>query len=90
MVTSGLEVLLRAISVSVVLLELGSVMISTAHVAIEGHRNDALKFKEDADLTPPPHWPRPTSSAITKTHILGLGLAHPNIYPIYDLLERIK
>lgn len=26
----------------------------------------------------------------TQTHILGLGLAHSNIYPIYDLLECLK
>lgn len=27
-----------------------------------------------------------TSSVITQAHILGLGLAQPIIYPIYDLL----
>lgn len=26
----------------------------------------------------------------TRAHIQGLGLAHPDIYPIYVLLERIK
>ena len=34
--------------------------------------------------------PRLISSASTQTHILGLGLAPPNIYPIYDLLERVN
>ncbi|KAL6035210.1 hypothetical protein STEG23_012045 [Scotinomys teguina] len=31
-----------------------------------------------------------TSSSTTQTHVLGLGLAHPNIYPICDLLEFMK
>lgn len=35
-------------------------------------------------------WPRLSSSATTETYILGLGLAHPNIYPIYDLLQHIE
>ena len=35
-------------------------------------------------------WTRPTSSATTQTHILDLELAHPSIYPIYDLLEGLK
>ena len=30
------------------------------------------------------------SSATTQTHILGLGLAHSIIYPIFDLLECVK
>lgn len=35
-------------------------------------------------------WPSPTSSATTKTQILGLWLAHPNIFLICDLLEFVK
>lgn len=31
-----------------------------------------------------------TSSVTTQAHILGLELAHPNIYTIYDLLESVK
>lgn len=31
-----------------------------------------------------------SSSVTTQTHILGLRLAHPNIYSIYDLLELVK
>ena len=33
---------------------------------------------------------RLTSSATTQVHILDLDLAHPNIYPILDLLESVK
>lgn len=36
------------------------------------------------------HWPRLTSSATAQTHTLGLQLTDSNIYPIYDLLCRIK
>lgn len=32
----------------------------------------------------------PASSANTQAHILGLGLSHPNIYPICDQLECVK
>lgn len=35
-------------------------------------------------------WPRMTSSAITQTHIRGVRLVHPNIFPTYDRLERGK
>lgn len=31
-----------------------------------------------------------TSSATTQDHIQGFGLAHPNIYPINNLLELVK
>lgn len=34
--------------------------------------------------------PQLRSSATTQTQILGLGLAHPYIYNIYDLLEHVK
>lgn len=34
--------------------------------------------------------PRKTSSATNQTHIMGLGLAHPSIYTIYNLLEYMK
>lgn len=36
------------------------------------------------------HWPGPTSPATTQTHILCLGLTHPNTYPIYDWQECVK
>lgn len=51
---------------------------------------------ESRKAGPAPHlrrqslWPRLASSAITQTHILGLGLVHPNIYSIYSLLECMK
>lgn len=31
-----------------------------------------------------------TSSATTQDQIQGFGLAHPNIYPINNLLELVK
>ena len=33
---------------------------------------------------------RGSPSAATQNHIQGLVLAHPNIYPIYALLEQVK
>lgn len=33
---------------------------------------------------------RLTSSATIQVHIRGFELAHPNIYPIYELLEHVK
>ena len=32
--------------------------------------------------------PRMTNSAVTKVHIQDFEPAHPNIYPIYDLLDH--
>lgn len=34
--------------------------------------------------------PRMTNSAITQINIMGLGLAHPNICHMFDLLEYVK
>ena len=31
-----------------------------------------------------------SSSALSQAQIQGFELAHPNIYPIYDLLEHVK
>lgn len=31
-----------------------------------------------------------TSSTTTHIYILGLGLVYPDIYPLYDLLKRVK
>ncbi|KAL6035433.1 hypothetical protein STEG23_001178 [Scotinomys teguina] len=48
------------------------------------------------ELALPPHlkgpsqWSGPTNSATTQTYTLSLEIAHPNIYPIYDLLECVK
>lgn len=35
-------------------------------------------------------WLRPISSAATEIHILGLGFAHQNIYPMFGLLDCMK
>lgn len=35
-------------------------------------------------------WPKVTNSVTTPTSIPGLGLAHPMIYPICDLMEYVE
>lgn len=142
MAISGPQLMLRALSGSMALLQLEFLLISMIHVTTRGRGNHMcwslaavlsmhspslalgklalplyghysrrasptphhrhgrpgsnVRFHGRVGLAPYLAWwgrsqhPRLTKSSTTKTHIQGFKLAHPNIYPIFDLLECLK
>lgn len=86
-----------AMSRSVVLLQLRSVLVFIVRVTIESHAShEPLPTHVLEKTIPTPHlkgwsqWPGLTDSSLTHAYIQGFELVFPNIYPTYDLWKNVK